>query len=272
MADKKEIQPQGPAKTERSEREKPQGFLHSIVVIVLAFLVVAVVTLGVFYFMAKNNVNGFAETLKPHIGNYPILKHFMPKNMPEFDPEDPMYLTNKEILEKYKEYREKVSDLNISLEEANQAIEELKKDGDSLVEQQIKIEESKLILEEIEAQREALKEDQKALEDLILQGDKEGFAAYFQKVNKATAEAVYAEIAKDMIIDEEKLILAEPFSKMDAQRAANMFSEMYTQDVEAMLDIFEGMQPKVMAPILEKMDSKLAAEVYSLLAERRLSK
>ena len=155
---------------------------------------------------------------------------------------------------------------------ANRTIEELKIDDEDLVEQQILIEENQRILEVIEAQREALQEDQRILGDLILQGDKEGFAAYFQKVDKSTAEDIYSEIAKDLIIDEEKQNLAEPFSKMDSQRAANMLSEMFTKDAEATLDIFEGMQSKVMAPILERMDSKLAAEIYSLLAERRLNR
>ena len=60
MADKKDNQPQEAAKSQLAEREKPQGCLHSIIVVILAILVVAVVTVGVFYYMSKNNINGFA--------------------------------------------------------------------------------------------------------------------------------------------------------------------------------------------------------------------
>lgn len=270
MPDKKEAKPQETAKNQSSD--KPQGFLHSLTVVLIAVLIVAVVTVGVFYFMAKNNVNGFAETVKPYIGKYPILKHFMPGDMPDFDAEDPMYLTDKQILVKYKEYREKVNSLNLDLENANERIEELQKDGEDLVEIQIQINENKRILEEIDARRAELEEDQRILAKLIIEGDTQGFASYFQKINKATAESIYAEIAKDMVIDEEKQLLAEPFSKMDPQRAANILAELYTQDIEAMLDILEGMQPKVAAPIFERMESKLAAEAYSLLVQRRLGK
>jgi flagellar motility protein MotE (MotC chaperone) len=59
---------------------------------------------------------------------------------------------------------------------------------------------------------------------------------------------------------------------MNPQGAANVLTELFTKDKEALLDIFEGMEPKVMAPILERMDAKIAAEIYGLLSDRKLSR
>lgn len=269
---KEETLTQEPAIDEKTQTEKPGGFLHSITTVLLAVLIVAVVSVGVFYFMGKKNINGFADSLIVYIPNYPILKYFIPEIMPEYDPEDPMYLTDKQILDKYNEQREKIKNLNASLAEANATIELLRKGDDDKVQQETLLEQNERVLESIEAERIALEKDKKELERVILQGDKEIIAEYLQKMDKVTAEAIYADIAKEMVIDDKKKLLAEPFTKMDAQGAANMLSELYAQDTEALLDILEGMEPKNMAPILEKMDPKESAKIYSLLSDRRLNK
>ena len=134
-----------------------------------------------------------------------------------------------------------------------------------------KLPKNRLLLESIEAEEE-LEAERKSLAELIARGDTEGFKNYFQKVDKATAETIYAEIMKEAAISEEKKALAKPFSTMNPQGAANVLTELFSDDKEAALDIFEGMEPKVMAPILERMDAKIAAEIYGLLSDRRLGR
>lgn len=272
MAEKDRQTVQTPEPIKNDQTEKPGGCLHSIITVLLALLVVAVVSAGVFYFFVKNNINGIADTLRPQIRNYPVLKYLMPKDMPEYDPDDPKYLTDKQILDKYIEYRERVKNLDESLALANSTIEEMKRDNQGLVEAEAALEENKRILEAIDIEKEALEQDKKMLAELISRGDKEGFKEYFQKVDKATAETIYAEIMKEFAIDEEKAALAKPFSTMDPQRAANMLSELYVQDTETLLDILEGMESKIMAPILERMDVKIAAGIYKMLSDRKLSR
>lgn len=272
MAEREKQAEQTPVKEQNNQTEKPGGCLHSIIVVLLAFLVIAVVSVGVFYFVAKNNINGLADSLKPHIKSYPILKIFLPKDLEGFDPEDPKYLSDKQLLAKYEEYREKVRILNESLNEANKTIEDMKSQGQNATDLEAKIEADRLLLESIEAEKAALEAEKLALAELIARGDTEGFKNYFQKVDKATAEAIYSEIMKDVAINEEKKALAKPFSTMNPQGAANVLTELFTKDKEALLDIFEGMEPKVMAPILERMDAKIAAEIYGLLSDRKLSR
>lgn len=272
MAEKEKQAEQPQGKEHNNQSEKPGGCLHSIIVVLLAFLVVALVSAGVFYFVAKNNINGVADSLKPHIKSYPILKVFLPKDLEGYDPEDPKYLSDKQILEKYEEYREKVSNLNESLNEANRTIENMKAEGQSVADLEAIIEENRLLLQSIEDEKVALEAERKVLAELITRGDPEGFKNYFQKVDKATAEAAYTEIMKELAVSEEKKALAKPFSAMNPQGAANMLTELFSKDKEALLDIFEGMEPKIMAPILERMDSKIAAEIYGLLSDRRLGR
>jgi flagellar motility protein MotE (MotC chaperone) len=272
MAEKERQAEQTSEKEQSNQTEKPGGCLHSIIVVLIAFLVVAIVFIGVFYFVAKNNINGVADSLKPHVKSYPVIKIFLPKNLAGYDPEDPKYLTDKQIVEKYEEYREKVRILNESLNEANRTIEKIKAEGLSADEMVSLAEGNRLLLESIEAEKAALEADRKSLAELIARGDLEGFKNYYQKVDKATAQAIYAEIMKEFAISEEKKALAKPFSNMAPQGAANMLSEMFSTDKEALLDIFEGMEPKVMAPILERMDAKIAADIYRLLSDRRLGR
>ncbi|MGI6083818.1 MAG: hypothetical protein ACOYIF_00075 [Acetivibrionales bacterium] len=272
MAEKEKQAEQPQGKEHNNQSEKPGGCLHSIIVVLVAFLVVALVSVGVFYFVAKNNINGLADSLKPHIKNYPILKVFLPKDLDGYDPEDPKYLSDKQILQKYEEYREKVRSLNEKLDEANKTIENMKAESLSAADMETIVEENRLLLKSIEDEKAALEADRKALAELIAKGDPEGFKNYFQKVDKATAEAVYAEIMKESVISEEKKALAKPFSNMNPQGAANMLTELFSKDKEALLDIFEGMEPKIMAPILERMDPLIAAEIYGLLSDRRLGR
>lgn len=257
---------------QNNQSENPGGCLHSIIVVVIAFLVVFIVFVGVFYFVAKNNINGMADSLKPHVKNYPILKVFIPKDLAGYDPEDPKYLTDKQITEKYEEYREKVRVLSESINDANKTIENMKTESQSLADMVAKTEENRLILESIEAEKVTLEVERKAFAELIARGDPEGFKNYFQKVDKATAEAVYNEIMKEIAVSEEKKALAKPFSTMNPQGAANVLTELFSKDKEALLDIFEGMEPKIMALILEKMDAKIAADIYGLLSDRKLGK
>jgi len=272
MKEKGKQEKQIPEQKQSTRSEKPGGFLQSIIVVLIALLVVAVVFTGVFYFAVKNNIYGLADSLKPHIKNYPILKVFLPQDLPDFDPDDPKYLSDKELVGKYQEYREIVLNLQQELDEAKKTIEEMEAEKLAAADMETKTEENRQLLKTIEDKKAELEAINKKLAELIAKGDPEGFKDYFKKIDKATAEAIYAEIMKETAISEEKKALAKPFSTMNPQGAANVLAELFASDKEAAVDIFEGMDAKVMAPILEKMDAKTAADIYGLLSDRRLGR
>lgn len=269
MAEKQRQAENTPEPVKSDQPEKPAGLLHSILVVLIALLVVAVVSFGVFYFFAKNNINGFADTVRPWVKNHPILKIALPKEPEAHDPDDPKYLTPKELLKKYEEYRAKVRSLNESLEIANQEIARMEQENLSAEDAEAKLKENQAVLESIKMEKEALQADKEAFSEIVATGDKEGFRQYFEKVDKATAAAIYKEIIEKTVIDDEMVKLAKPFAGMEPRRAAGVLTELFNSDSEAALDIIEGLKADAFAQILESMDAKVAAEIVSMLAARK---
>lgn len=271
MAEKQKQAENTPEPVKSEQPDKP-GLLHSILVIFLALLVVAVVSFGVFYFFTKNNINGFADTVRPWIKNHPILKLALPKEPEPIDPDDPKYLTQKELLKKYEEYRAKVRSLNESLEKANREIERMEKESLSASDAEAMLKENQAVLDAIKQEQEALQADKEIISEMIANGDREGFRQYFEKVEKAVAEAIYKEIIEKTVIDEEMVRLAKPMAEMEPRRAAGVLTELFSSDSEAALDIIEGLKADALALILENMDAKVAAEIVGKLAERKTDK
>ena len=269
MAEKQKQVEQTPIPQGSDQGEKPGGILHSVVVILLALLVVAVVTIGVFYFAVKNNVNGFADTVRPQIENHPILKFALPTKPETEDPNDPKNLTQKALLKKYDEYRQEVETLKESLNEANETIEQMKSDTKLNAESEVTLKENQLLLETIKEEQTKLESEKKVLSELIARGDTQGFKEYFQKVDKATSEAIYKEILIQDVQNEGKTELAKPFSVMEPKNAAGILTELFKKDQNTLLDVFEGLKPGAQALIIEKMDLKTAAEITKLLSDRK---
>ncbi|NLU51841.1 MAG: hypothetical protein GXX10_03125 [Clostridiaceae bacterium] len=269
MADKQKLvdntpEPQGSVKV-----KKPGGILHSLVVVLLAVLVVFAVSAGVFYFTVKNNINGIADSLRPSIKDNPLLSLALPK---EYDAEDPSLLTEEELKKKYNEFRNKIAELEKSLEESNSTIEELNQKLASVGDEQAILEENKQLLAQIMEEMEKIEEEKKSISEMVIRGDTEGFKNYFEKVDKATAEAIYKEIVAQGAVDEEKKALSKSFSSMDPESAAQVLTELYKKDKEVLLDIFEGLKADAGASILAQMEPQTAADITKMLADRKLKK
>ena len=269
MAQKQKKVDQTPVPQGNNQAKAPGGISHSIIVVLLALLVVAVVSFGVFYFAVKNNVNGLADTVRPMIKEHPILKVALPKI---YDPEDPAYMTEKELQQKYNEYREKTRLLNESLDEAQNTIDQLQKEAQSTSDSAALLAQNQAILEAVKAEQSKLEEEKKRLSDLIAKGDTKSFRDYYQKVDKETAEAVYKEIMTEEIKLEEKGALSKPFSIMDPASAAKVLEELYERDQQTLLDVFEGLKSNAAALILEEMNAKTAANITKLLSDRKLGR
>lgn len=269
MAEKLKKVEQTPVPQGSDQGEKPGGIVHSIIVVLSALLVVAVVSFGVFYFAAKNNINGFADTVRPQIKDHPILKLALPAEPEPDDPDDPNYLTQKELLKKYAEYRAKAKKLEESLTAANATIEQVKNDTKLVTDSESILKENQALLETIKEEQAQLEIEKKTISELIARGNTQDFKDYFQMVDKATAEAIYEEILFQDAKDEDKVALAKPFSVMQPKSAATVLTELFTKDKETLLDIFEGLMPNATALILEQMDANTAAEITKLLADRK---
>ncbi len=268
MAEKqvKEEKTSEPSKNNR--KENPGGFLHALLVVFLSLVVVFLVFAGVFYIAIKNNFNGFAYIVKPQFENHPVLKWALPAELLPQDPDDPKYLTEKELLKKYEEYRAKVRELEKNLKEANQTLEEQKNNAENTSQAAIVLAENQEVLDRIKEEQANLEQEKKTFSELIASADKAAFQEYFAKVDKATAEAIYKEVVTQEVLNEQKLLQAKPFSLMSPESAASVLTELYAKDEETLMDIFQGLKANAAALILEKMDAKTAAEITKLLADR----
>lgn len=263
---------QTPEPNEIKRKEKPAGILHGFLVVILSLVIVFAVFAGVFYFAVKNNVGGFAYIVKPQLEHHPVLRWVLPEELQPEDPDDPKYLTEKQLLRKYEEYRAKVKELDESLKKANQTIEELRKNAENTSEAAIVLAENQAVLDNIKAERDKLDQDMKAFAELVAGSDKSAFKEYFEKTDKATAEAIYKEIVTQELLTEQKALQAKPFSLMTPESAASVLAELYAKDKETLIDIFQGLSANASAQILEKMDPKTAAEITKLLADRNLGR
>lgn len=272
MADKAILNKQTSASNELNRGKKHGAFLHSVIVVLIAILVVLLIFFGVFYFAVKNNVNGLADTLQPYLVNRPLLRLVLPEKALPQDPDDPKYLSEKEIIKKYDEYRSKVQELNMELEVANNTISELRKEMENYADIEEKIQENKMLLESITQENSRLEENIQMFSELLAKGDTEGFKEYFRKIDKATAEAIYEKILIEDGKLEDKKQLAKSFEEMVPRSAAGILTEMYNKDKEKAADIFEGMDNGPRALILQEMDTNIAAEITLMLSDRKLGR
>lgn len=267
MAEREKEPEQTSETAESGRREKRVGFVHSIIVVFLAVLIVVAISAGVFYFMVKNNVRGIADTLRPYISDNAILSLALPAAEGE-DPDAPENLSEKELLKKYDEYRARTKELDKNLKEANDTIEQLKKEAQQASDASTALAENQAALDQIKEEQAKLEADKKAFSEAVAQGDPEGFKAYFQKIDKAAAESIYEEITEKDAANQRIAELAKPFSTMEPERAAAVLTQLLKKDQEALLDIFGALKPGATGLIFEQMDPETAAEITKLLSDR----
>lgn len=248
------------------------GVLHTVIVVFLALLVVLLVSTGVFYSTVKNNINGVADSLRPHFVGHPVFKHFLPKDPETIDLDDPKNLSQTELRKRYDEYRNKVKELEESLKEANDKIAELTKEIENFAGNEKVLAENRATLESIQKEKADLEAEKKAISEMIANNDKQGFKEYFQKIDKALAEELFKKVLVEDAKEAEKKELAKPFASMDPKSAADVLTELYKKDKENAVDIFEGLKADVRGQIFESMEPQTAAEITKMLTDRRLDR
>lgn len=248
------------------------GLLHTIIVILLALLIVLLVSTGVFYFTVKNNINGIGDSLRPNFVSHPIFKHFLPESSEIIDPDDPQYLSEKELLKKYDEYRKKVKELEESLQASNNTIAELMKEVENYSDNEKILAENQSTLERIREEQAELELEKKTIAEMIVNNNRDGFKEYFQKIDKALAEELYSKLLEEDIKVQDKKDLAKPFASMEPQSAASVLTELYKKDKENVADIFEGLKADAGGLIFEYMDPQIAAEITQMLTDRKLDR
>ncbi|HOJ09620.1 MAG TPA: DUF615 domain-containing protein [Clostridiales bacterium] len=232
-----------------------KNVLFTLLVILTALVIMCIIIGGAFYMVIHNNVYGLGEKYREQIQNITLLKWALPKPM---DSDDPKYLNDKEIREKYSEIKIERDDLLKQLNEANleinrliiykqayeKSIQDKEKEKDYLAEEMKKLEKSK---EEIQL--------------LAVDGNKEGFKKYFETIDKEKAEKIYAQIMQDEKTEQDIKKFLQIYENMDEAAAARIFIEMGEKDIKLVVDILSGIKKEKASGILAEMKPEFASKV-----------
>ncbi len=266
MARKSNISESPTPRTTDNNKKKPNGALLGLLAFAIATVIMAAVLGGAFYVVIHNNMGGLADKYRMNIKSIPVLKLALPQPL---NPEDDKQMTEDEVREKYRELLKLRDDLRAQLEEKDKTIEQLEKD---MAEYEKVNTENARIKSDVEAQqkqidteRKQLEEDSKAVNELIANGDKQGFKEYFEKVDQETAERVYGEIIKEEKTDEQIKSYAKLYESMDTSAAAEIFEEMGSSKIDFVVEILKNMKKEVSAEVLSAMDPSYAAKLTDKL-------
>ncbi|MGI6778758.1 MAG: MotE family protein [Acetivibrionales bacterium] len=247
--------------TQKKENKKGSGVIFSILMILLIALIITVVLGGTFFIIIKKNVNGIAEKFREDIQSIPVLRLALP--VPP-DPEDPKYMTEEQIKLKYVEYRDMAKK---NQEEIDNSVERIRELETSLEEKDKTIQKFEQQKQEILQERTKLEEDIKKFNEMVVNEDKSGFAEFFEKIDRETAERLYKEILEQQKADEDARRFVQLYENMEPESAAAIFEQMGDSQMDLIIDILKTMKQKTASEILESMEISFASKVSEKLSE-----
>lgn len=246
--------------------KKEKGTVLTIVTFFSVILIIALIFGASFYFVIHNNVNGLGERYRKTLQNVPLARHALP-SVP--DPLDPKYMTDKEIKDKYAEYRIANEELKTQVKDITKKLEELQKFKD---EYDTKKAENDKAAQDIKDRQSALDGKQtqldelkKNIDQLIANGDKAGLKQYFESVSPDIAKEVYSEVVKQQQIDENTKKFAQVYEAMDASAAAQIFEQLGNSKIDLVAQTLKIMKKDTAAAILAAMTPVFASKVTEKL-------
>jgi flagellar motility protein MotE (MotC chaperone) len=255
------------------KRSGKKELIHGLLALLTAVFIVVLIIGGFFWFSISKNIGGLSEKYRHQIQSIPIFKLALPKPP---DPEDPKYMTSDELKQKYMELRQKRDDLTSQLAEANKTIEGLKKYKDNQATAIADNEKAKKDIEakkkQLDDQRKSLDADTKKLNKLIASGDKSGFKAYFEQVDKDTAQKIYTQIIKEQKASDDASKFAKLYDGMDPEAAAKIFEQMGTGKMDLIVKIFTNINQDNVTQILQAMTPDFSSKITEKLSQIYLKK
>jgi flagellar motility protein MotE (MotC chaperone) len=116
-------------------------------------------------------------------------------------------------------------------------------------------------------EKQQLESDRKKFSEDIADAKKADFKAYFELIDKETAQQLYEEILQAEKADKETKEYVSFYENMDAENAAKIFDEMVASKMDLIVKIFKYMNKEQAAEILASMDTGNAAKVSDILSK-----
>ena len=251
---------------EQGSEKSGGGFLFAVVSLLSALLVIGVVVAGFIFLVVKMNVLGVADTYRDAIEKTPVLNLAL---APE-EKDDPNEMTFEELLAVYDLSIAENNTLQQEISTANKRIEELSQ-AKSEFDAQIMINNEKT--EQLQQQLLAHEANKKQLDDMkydldriIATGDKEAFAAYFERVSPEVAQEIYAQIVQEQKTDDEKRQFIKLFEALETKSSAEIIETLGYTRIEFITDTLGSIKKDVAADIIANLTPELAAQVALRLA------
>ena len=251
---------------DKEKTKKGGGILFALISLLSALLVIALVIFGSLFFILKMNFLGVADTYRDAVEKIPILNMALPKE----DTITPENTTFEELLQKNRELENQngklASEGNTYLAE----IERLKKfeneyqslilindEKTSALEKQISV---------LEADKKKLEDMKYTVERMVAEGDKEGFAAYFEIVSPEVSKEIYAQVLQEQKMSAEAKSFIKLYETLDTKATAQIFETLGNSKLDMIADVLKGMKRETAAEILAAMSPEFSAALTLRLA------
>jgi len=240
---------------------KKGNVIFTLSALLTALAIMLGIFAGAYYFVINNNLYGLRDKYEEDIAKSPLLRWALPE--PE-DPDDPKYLTDWELRERYVQIKEERDRLTKQLEEANLEVSNLqiyKNEYEKLLKE---IEEERLQLEE---QMDLVIQDREEIQKLAAKNDPEGFKKYYESINAEKAAEIYREILIEENAEQQKKDVIKIYESMDEAAAANIFNAMGEKNIHIIVGLLSGMKKDNASDILAEMDPSLASKITEELVK-----
>lgn len=246
--------------------KKKKSKLFTIFMILLDIVIIAAAFGAVFYFIFYNNIGGVTEKHYSTVKNIPLLNLALPEAP---DPLNPKYMTQREIRDKYIEYRDENEQLRKQLDEAGEREKELqtyKDDYDKLIQEaQTQLQSLKMSGAAITEMEQQLTEQKARLDEAIVNSDREAFREYFETIDPDNAALLYEGVVRQQQTDENVKKFAQVYAEMDPSSAAAIFEQLGTSKLDMITETLKAMNKKNSSEIMEAMTPEFAAKVTERL-------
>ena len=247
-----------------SESSKGGGVIFSIISLLSALIIIAVVLFGSLFILIKMNVMGVADTYKDSIAKVPLLNLALPV---EEEAEEVTF----ETLQRDVNALRKENDSLKQREELSLAeLERLRKFEDEYEARMMVTDERTRSLEQqvatMEAEKRRTDEARYEIERMVAEGDKDGFAEYFEMVEPSVARDIYSQIMQEKKASDEANEFIKLYEGIEAKTTAEIFEEMGLSRLDLVVECLRGMKRDIASEIISEMSVEYAAAVTLRLA------
>ena len=239
------------------------GVLFSIISLLSALVIIFVVLFGSIFILVRINLMGVADTYKESIQRVPLLNFALPA-------EEAEEITFEDLMKENNALKKEIADLVRREEYSTSELERLRKFEDEYQARLMVNEEKTQNLEkqiaDLQAEKRKMEETKYEIERIVAEGDKEGFAEYFEMVEPSIAREIYAQIIQEQKLTSEARDFIKLYEAVEPEKTAEIFEEMGLTRLDLIVECLWGMKKDIATEIISAMSVEFATAVTLRMA------